>query len=80
MDKAHPLSTPMVVRLLEINKDPFENDEELFGLEVPYLSTIGALIYLVSHTRHDISFAVNLLASYGSSPTRRHWTEVKHIF
>lgn len=38
MDKAHPLSTPMVVRSLEANKDPFrppEEDEELLGPEVP---------------------------------------------
>jgi len=43
MDKAHPLSTPMVVRSLEVTKDlfrPRENDEELLGLEVPYLSAI----------------------------------------
>ncbi|XP_060178037.1 secreted RxLR effector protein 161-like [Lycium barbarum] len=49
MDKSHPLSTPMVVRSLDINKDPFrpkENDEELIGDETPYLSAIGALIYL----------------------------------
>ena len=33
----------MVVRSLDMNKDPFrprENDEELFGFEVPYLSAI----------------------------------------
>ena len=49
MDKAYPLSTPMVVRLLEPHKDPFrpkEPDEETFGPEVPYLNTIGALMYL----------------------------------
>ena len=83
MDKAHPLSTPMVVRSLETIKDPFRpkgNDEELLGPEVPYLSAIGALMYLASHTRPDISFAVNLLARYNSSPTRRHWTGVKQIF
>ena len=36
MDKAHPLSTPMVVRSLEVNKDPFrpkERDEELLDLK-----------------------------------------------
>ena len=67
MDKAHPLSTPMVVRSLETIKDPFSpkgNDEELLGPEVPYLSVIGALMYLASHTRPDISFTVNLLARY----------------
>ena len=50
------------------------------GPEVPYLSAIGALMYLASHTRHDISFAVNLLARYSSSPKRRHWTGIKQIF
>ena len=28
MDKAHPLSTPMVVRSLEVSKDPFRPQEE----------------------------------------------------
>lgn len=82
MDKSHPLCTPMVVRSLDVDKDPFrprENDEELLGPEVPYLSAIGALMYLANYTRPDISFAVNLLARYSSSPTRRHWNGVKHI-
>ena len=60
MDKAHQLSTLMVVRSLEINKDPFrpkENDEELLDHEVPYLSTIGALMYLVGHTLPNIIYS-----------------------
>ena len=83
MDKTHPLSTLMVVRSLETIKDHFRpkgNDEEPLGPEVPYPSVIGALMYLASHTRPDISFAVNLLARYSSSPTRRHWTWIKQIF
>ena len=47
MDKSHPISSPMVVRSLEVTKDPFrpkEENEELFGPEVPYLSAIGALM------------------------------------
>ena len=82
MDNAHPLSTPMVVRSLDVNKDPFRprmDDEELLGHEVPYLSAIRALMYLASHTRPDISFSVNFLARYSSCPTRRHWNGVKHI-
>ncbi|XP_070020759.1 secreted RxLR effector protein 161-like [Nicotiana sylvestris] len=83
MDNAHLLSTAMVVRSLDINKDPFrpqENDEELVGDETPYLSAIGALMYLANNTRPDIAFAVSLLARFSSSPTRRHWNGVKHIF
>ena len=50
MDKAYPLSTLMVVRSLEPHKDlfyPTKPDEEIFGLEVPCLNAIGALMYLV---------------------------------
>ena len=75
MDKSHPLSTPMVVRSLDVKKDDFrpcEDDEELFGPKVSYLNAIRALMYLASNTRSDISFVVNLLARYSSSPTRRH--------
>ncbi|GAA0144083.1 transporter [Lithospermum erythrorhizon] len=73
MDKSHPLSTPMIVRSLDVNKDPFRPKEnnELLGPEVPSLSAIGALMYLASHTRPDISFDVNLLARYSFAPTRR---------
>ncbi|XP_070017210.1 secreted RxLR effector protein 161-like [Nicotiana sylvestris] len=83
MDNAHPLSTSMVVRSLDINKDPFqlqENDEELVGDETPYLNTIRALMYLANNTRPEIAFAVSLLARFSSSPTRRHYNGVKHIF
>ncbi|KAL5570782.1 hypothetical protein UlMin_020379 [Ulmus minor] len=83
MDKVNPLSTPMVVRSLNVENDPFrpcEDNEEIVGPEVPYLSAIGALMYLANCTRPDIAFAVNLLARFSSSPTRRHWNGIKHIF
>ncbi|XP_073137047.1 secreted RxLR effector protein 161-like [Henckelia pumila] len=73
----------MVVRSLDVKKDifrPRDEQEELLGPEVPYLSAIGALMYLANSTRPDIAFAVNLLARYSSSPTQRHWNEVKHLF
>ena len=82
MDKAHPLSTPMVVRSLDVKNDPFrpcEKDEELLGPEVPYLSAIGALMYLANCIRPDIAFSVNLLSRYSSAPTKRHWNGIKHI-
>ena len=72
----------MVVRSLEVNKNPFrlkEENEELFGPKVPYLSAIGALMYLVNCTRSDIAFSVNLQARYSSTLTKRHWNEIKHI-
>ncbi|XP_075104800.1 secreted RxLR effector protein 161-like [Nicotiana tabacum] len=83
MDNAHPLSTPMVVKSLDINKDPFrpqENDEELVGDNTPYLSAVGLLMYLANNTRPNITFIVSLIARFSSSPTRRHWNGVNHIF
>ena len=59
-----------------MENDPFkprEEGEELPSPEVPYLNAIGALMYLANNTRPDISFFVNLLSRYRSSPTRRHW-------
>jgi hypothetical protein len=82
MIKAHPLKTPMVVRSLEMDTDPLRpksDDEKSLGPKVPYLSAIGALMYLANCTRPDIAFAVNLLARYSADPTRRHWVGVKTI-
>lgn len=65
MDKAHPLSSPMVGRSLNRELDPFhpkEHDENIIGPEIPYLSAIGALMYLASNARPYIAFSVNLLA------------------
>ena len=75
MDKAHPLSSPMIVRFLDAKKDHFrpkEENEALLGHEIPYLSEIGALLYLAQCTRPDIAFSVNLLARFSSAQTRRH--------
>jgi hypothetical protein len=66
-----------------VEKDPFrprEEDEEILGPEVPYLSAIRALMYLTNYTRLDISFYVGLLARYSSSPTQRHCNRVRNIF
>jgi hypothetical protein len=68
--------------LLKRDKDPFrpkDDDEEILGPEFPYLSATEALMYLAKCTRPDISFAVNLLARYSASPTKRHWVGVKNI-
>ena len=82
MNEAHPLTSPMVVCSLDVKNDTFhpcEKGEELLGPEVPYLSAIGALMYLATCTRPYIAFPVNLLARYSFAPTQRHWNSIKHI-
>jgi hypothetical protein len=80
---SYPSKTPMVVRSLDLEKDPFrprDDEEQILGPEFPYLSTVGALMYLANNTRSDIAFAVNLLARHNSTPTKRHWVGIKNIF
>ncbi|KAM0976935.1 hypothetical protein ACFX2C_019778 [Malus domestica] len=73
----------MVVRILDAKQDPFhpkKDKEEILEPGFPYLSVIGALLYLAQYTRPDISFGVNLLTRYINEPTRRHCNGVKEIF
>ena len=82
MDKSHPLNSPMVLRSLKVNKDlfcPKEENEELLGPKVPYLSAIGALMYLTNCIRQNITFLITLLTRYNSALTRRHCSGIKHI-
>ena len=82
MADCHPLTSPMVVRSLGLDTGPFHpnmDDEDALGPEMPYLSAIGALMYLATHTRPDISFVVNLLSRFSSCPTQRHWNGIKHV-
>jgi hypothetical protein len=75
MNKIYPSKTPMVVRALEKDTDPFpprQEGKEVLGSKYPYLSIIGALMYLTNNTRFNIAFAVNLLARYSVAPTMRH--------
>ncbi|XP_048605504.1 uncharacterized protein LOC125583019 [Brassica napus] len=69
MADCHPLTSPMVVRTLSMDTNPFRpnmDDEDVLGPEISYLSAIGALMYLTTHTRPDIAFAVNLLSRFSS--------------
>jgi hypothetical protein len=63
IDKTYLVRTPMVVCALEKDIDQFrpKQEEEVLGPEYPYLSVIGALMYLVNNSRPDIAFAVNCL-------------------
>jgi hypothetical protein len=82
MDQAYPSKTSMIVCTLEKDNDPFrprDDGEEILGPEYPYLSAIGALMYLANNTKLNIVFAVNLLARHSASPTKRHWNGIKNV-
>ena len=80
MDQAHPLSALLMGRS-KMNEDPYspckEEEEEL---DKPrYLAAVGALLYLATYTRPDISFAVSVLSHHSQKSTSCHWARVKHL-
>jgi len=58
---------------------PVTDEEKEDMSKVPYRSAIGALMYLATCTRPDISYAVSVCASYMHNPGRVHWESVKGI-
>ena len=81
MDKANPLSTPMI-RCSKTSDDPYapcKEEKEEFHYQTQYLAAVGALLYLSTYTRPDISFAMSVLARHSQKPGVRHWNGVKHF-
>ena len=48
MDKTHSLSSPMVVRSLDVSFRSCEKGKDLLGSKVPYLNVISTLMYLAN--------------------------------
>ena len=82
MSKTYPLSSLMVVWLLDLKNVlfyPCKKSEELLSPKTPYFSAIGTLMYLANCTQLNITFPINLLIRYNSTPTQKHWNHIKHI-
>jgi hypothetical protein len=64
------------------NDDPYqprEEEEEIID-KSRYLTAVGALTYLTTHTRPYIAFATSILARHSQNPTHRHWNGIlKHL-
>lgn len=83
MQNAYPVSTSMELWSLDKDKDMFRKwreNEQVLGLEKPYLSAVGTLMYLANQTCPDISFDVSLLACHSSQLMLRHWNDIKRVF
>lgn len=80
MEQAHPLAAPMIGRSCTTT-DPYRpccKEEEVIDKD-KYLASVGALIYLATHTRPNISFDMSILARHNQKPTARHWNKIKHL-
>ncbi|GJV02452.1 putative RNA-directed DNA polymerase [Tanacetum coccineum] len=55
-------------------------DEELDKMSrVPYASAIGSIMYAMTCTRPDVSFALSMVSRHQQNPGEGHWTVVKNI-
>jgi hypothetical protein len=55
-----------------------EGDQQL-DKRTPYAECVGALLYIASVSRPDLSLAVSVLARHMSNPCERHWTLLKGV-
>ena len=54
-------------------------EEEEYYDKTRYLAAVGALLYLSTFTRSDISFAMSVLARHSKRPSIHHWNRVKYL-
>lgn len=60
-------------------KDLCKNDDPSLVTSHPYCNLVGALLWLSNGTRPDITFAVNRLSAFMSSPTDVHWKAAQRV-
>nr|GEY67007.1 hypothetical protein [Tanacetum cinerariifolium] len=46
---------------------------------VPYASVVGSIMYAMTCTRPDVSFALSMVSRHQQNPGEGHWTYVKNI-
>lgn len=46
---------------------------------VPYSSEVGAIMYTMTCTRHDVAYALGVTSRYQANPGEEHWKVVKTI-
>lgn len=80
MESAKPATTPLPLghRHYEIPK-PLTEEEKQMMKNKPYREVLGALIYLSTRTRPDISTAVSMLGRFQADPGPVHWKHLQHL-
>lgn len=75
MTDSKPVATPIDASLkLERNESGSEEDSKL-----PYRELVGALTYLATTTRPDISFAASHLGQFNNCFSVQHWKAAKRV-
>jgi len=73
---ANPVATPLDPNII-LTKSTLDSQ---FEIPHKYRAAIGSLMYASIGTRPDITFAVQHLSQFLTSPSPEHWTAVKRVF
>ena len=68
------MSHPLYDELIELTD---KEEEEMKN--IPFRKVLGALLFLSTRTRPDITTAVSMLAKYQSKPSMQHWKMAKNV-
>ncbi|KAL0439384.1 UNVERIFIED_CONTAM: Secreted RxLR effector protein [Sesamum latifolium] len=71
---------PVRHRVKLSKKQSPNTDEELRKMfDIPYVSAVGSIQYVVQCTRPDVAFALSVMSRYQACAGEAHWTAVKTI-
>ena len=73
---AVPMSTSVQLSKSHCVKTPEEIE---YMKDIPYASAIGSVMYAVTCTRPDVSYALSMTSRYQATPGPEHWKAVKNI-
>ena len=68
----------ILVTLYDASKNLKKNKRDSVS-QPKYAKIIGSVIYLMSYTRPDITYAANRLSRYIHNPDRYHWDILHHL-
>jgi hypothetical protein len=80
MEGCNPVKTPAEPGLqLSLDMSPQQEKEKEDMKTIPYKEAVGALLYLSTTTRPDISYAVGQVAKFSQNSGVQNWKAVKKI-
>jgi hypothetical protein len=72
-----PISTPMQPEIKLSKEMPLEFDVKDEMSKIRYSNFFGSLMYCMVCTRLDISYVVEIVVQFMSSPNAHHWGVIK---
>src|SRR5713101_6766041 len=80
MQNCKPVLTPMQPGLQLSSAQSLKSPEEVVAMkDFPYVSAVGALLYVATASQPNIAHTVSTLCQFNNNPGMEHWKAVKHL-